>query len=310
MTSLFLALALGWQDNPPPKVDAPKKTPAQTVVSARAPAKQTEALAGFDDIKKKYDALMQQMMEAYQKAKTPEERDSISEKSGENFRKEGQVLAEKALILARPQAADKKAAPVLAWILQSFPFDSQANEAADLMIKHHLQDPQLFQAAQRLSSAATDWSFKAMQTLAEKAGSTDDQARAKYYWAAMCHSMAEAPAIIQGLDEKTLKAVEKAQGKSYVDRLKNADSQAMDAQAEKLLEEIVAKHADVELYKDARGGANRNLGEMAKSQLFEIRNLSIGKPAPEIIGEDVDGKPMKLSDYKGKVVVLDFWGFW
>lgn len=36
----------------------------------------------------------------------------------------------------------------------------------------------------------------------------------------------------------------------------------------------------------------------------------IGEVAPEITGEDTDGKPMKLSDYKGKVVVLDFWGHW
>jgi cytochrome oxidase Cu insertion factor (SCO1/SenC/PrrC family) len=36
----------------------------------------------------------------------------------------------------------------------------------------------------------------------------------------------------------------------------------------------------------------------------------VGEPAPEIKGEDVDGKEFALSDYKGKVVVLDFWGFW
>ena len=28
------------------------------------------------------------------------------------------------------------------------------------------------------------------------------------------------------------------------------------------------------------------------------------------VGEDLDGTPMKLSDYRGKVVVLDFWGDW
>lgn len=35
-----------------------------------------------------------------------------------------------------------------------------------------------------------------------------------------------------------------------------------------------------------------------------------GKPAPEIEGEDLDGHPFKLSDYRGKVVLLDFWGDW
>jgi cytochrome oxidase Cu insertion factor (SCO1/SenC/PrrC family) len=36
----------------------------------------------------------------------------------------------------------------------------------------------------------------------------------------------------------------------------------------------------------------------------------VGDEAKDISGEDVDGKAFKLSDYRGKVVVLDFWGFW
>ncbi len=38
--------------------------------------------------------------------------------------------------------------------------------------------------------------------------------------------------------------------------------------------------------------------------------FEVGNQAPEIIGEDVDGKKFKLSDYRGKVVLLDFWGDW
>jgi hypothetical protein len=36
----------------------------------------------------------------------------------------------------------------------------------------------------------------------------------------------------------------------------------------------------------------------------------VGSPAPEIEAEDLDGKNFKLSDYRGKVVLLDFWGHW
>lgn len=36
----------------------------------------------------------------------------------------------------------------------------------------------------------------------------------------------------------------------------------------------------------------------------------VNDTTPDIVGEDVDGKEFKLSDYRGKVVVLDFWGFW
>jgi peroxiredoxin len=38
--------------------------------------------------------------------------------------------------------------------------------------------------------------------------------------------------------------------------------------------------------------------------------LQVGQAAPEIDGKDLDGKPMKLSAFRGKVVVLDFWGDW
>ncbi len=38
--------------------------------------------------------------------------------------------------------------------------------------------------------------------------------------------------------------------------------------------------------------------------------FNVGAPAPEIEGQDLDGTPMKLSDFRGQVVVLDFWGDW
>jgi hypothetical protein len=75
------------------------------------------------------------------------------------------------------------------------------------------------------------------------------------------------------------------------------------AEAEKLFDQVLAKYADV------RAGRG-TLGDTAKGELFELRNLGLGKEAPEIEGEDVDGKKFKLSDYRGKVVVLDFWGNW
>jgi peroxiredoxin len=41
--------------------------------------------------------------------------------------------------------------------------------------------------------------------------------------------------------------------------------------------------------------------------LGALEGLAIGRTAPAILGEDVDGKPFRLGDYRGKVVVLDFW---
>ena len=44
--------------------------------------------------------------------------------------------------------------------------------------------------------------------------------------------------------------------------------------------------------------------ESARGHLFQMKNLAVGKVAPEIEGEDVDGKKFKLSDYRGKVILL------
>ena len=42
----------------------------------------------------------------------------------------------------------------------------------------------------------------------------------------------------------------------------------------------------------------------------ESPDTSVGALAPEIIGRDLEGRPFKLSDYHGQVVLLDFWGHW
>jgi hypothetical protein len=72
-------------------------------------------------------------------------------------------------------------------------------------------------------------------------------------------------------------------------------------EGEKLLQRAIDKFADVKL--PFRG----TVGSKAKSELFEIRFLAVGKKAPVVEGEDQDGKKFKLSDYRGKVVLLDFW---
>ncbi|MBT4693868.1 MAG: redoxin domain-containing protein [Planctomycetaceae bacterium] len=75
------------------------------------------------------------------------------------------------------------------------------------------------------------------------------------------------------------------------------------AKAEKLYQQVVDEYADVSYL---RG----NLGDRAAGALFATKNIAIGKVAPEITAEDIDGVKFKLSDYRGKVVVLDFWGDW
>jgi hypothetical protein len=56
------------------------------------------------------------------------------------------------------------------------------------------------------------------------------------------------------------------------------------------------------------GGDIKKLAEKAKPK--ENPDQAVGNVALEIEGEDVDGHFFRLSDYRGKIVVLDFWGNW
>jgi hypothetical protein len=84
--------------------------------------------------------------------------------------------------------------------------------------------------------------------------------------------------------------------------LKNKD-EASQPEAEKLFGDILEQAANV------KGWSGQSLKDEAKKELADMKLHGLGKPA-EIKGEDLDGKAFKLSDYKGKVVLLDFWGNW
>jgi hypothetical protein len=101
------------------------------------------------------------------------------------------------------------------------------------------------------------------------------------------------------------KEYEPFMGKEAIDKLVKADTDKLTKEAERLYERIIKDYSDVS---DHQGG---KLGKLAERRIDALRNpVLVGKPAPEIDGEDVDGKKFKLSDYRGKVVLLDFWGNW
>lgn len=92
-------------------------------------------------------------------------------------------------------------------------------------------------------------------------------------------------------------------GRDWIEELRTFEPAQATSEAEGLLAEISEKFADVASYPTT-------LGRTAEGELYELKHLSVGKVAPEIEGEDVDGKAMRLSDFRGRVVVLEFWGNW
>jgi thiol-disulfide isomerase/thioredoxin len=110
-------------------------------------------------------------------------------------------------------------------------------------------------------------------------------------------------------DPEMAMGLEHHYGKAMLDDLERRDVKAMVAEAENLHERVLSEFADVKLL-PADPTDERTIRSMAETWLAAHRELAIGKVAPEIVGTDMDGKPLALSDYRGKVVVLVFWASW
>jgi AhpC/TSA family len=258
----------------------------------------------FAKLKSAAEKIQSDFSAAYTKAKTEEEREALSDKYQEQFEREGVPLVEKALTLATPHAREADAVEVLTWVINYRPGSPLAAKAADLLAQHHLKDEQTIQLARRFSHAPFPWTDKLFRTLLQADLPRDKQGQIKLSLAESLRSKAEAPAAFKDLDEKTLRQVEKSYGKEYIEQMRSADAAKLNAEAAGLYEELAAKYGDVTYY------GKKTLADAAKGALFEMNHLAIGKEAPDIEGEDIDGKAFKLSDYRGKVVVLDFWGHW
>ncbi len=90
-------------------------------------------------------------------------------------------------------------------------------------------------------------------------------------------------------------------GKEYLEKLQRQDRAQVRKEAKTLYEEAVR---DYGAEKHSGGGT---VGAKAQAGLYELRHLTVGAQAPDIEGVDQDGLRLKLSDYRGKVVLLDFW---
>ena len=63
-------------------------------------------------------------------------------------------------------------------------------------------------------------------------------------------------------------------------------------------------------YGKIRYDDDTTFGQAAEEAFYFLTTLSVGKEAPRIAGTDADGTLFRLPDYRGKVVMLRFWGDW
>ena len=77
----------------------------------------------------------------------------------------------------------------------------------------------------------------------------------------------------------------------------------LSARAVKALEAAAAVAPEVRVGRET-------IAESVKTEVAAIKTLGVGKPAPDVESLGLDEKKAKLSDFKGKVVLLDIWATW
>jgi hypothetical protein len=76
------------------------------------------------------------------------------------------------------------------------------------------------------------------------------------------------------------------------------------AEGRDCLEAVMAEYGELAY------GQGSTYAKAAERWLYELDHLQIGMTAPDFEAVDENGAKWRLSDYRGKVVVVDFWGFW
>jgi hypothetical protein len=138
-----------------------------------------------------------------------------------------------------------------------------------------------------------------LRSILEKSPHELVQARACFYLAEHLrqqHKLHEALAA----QPSSRRRFDQFYGKEFVKHLLSRPAADIAGEAEQFYDRVLQDYAALDA----------DLTAAARVQLVELRHLAVGKPAMEIEGEDVEGQPFKLSDYRGKVIMLSFWGHW
>src|SRR6185369_7025647 len=104
---------------------------------------------------------------------------------------------------------------------------------------------------------------------------------------------ARAARKLRGPPDDQVEGYKRWLGHDRAAELAKTDPAALEEDAQRTLDRVVREFGDVP-WRDG------TLGARADADLRELRDLTVGKEAPEIAAEDLDGVPFHLSDYRGK----------
>ncbi len=292
----------------------------------------------YEALRKDFAVQQRQIIMAAQKAKGAEQNKLV-----EKYRRLGSDFAEKFYKLAEDNPQDAVAVDALFWVLQNGPgsavYSKATAKVTDLVEKMPLTDlarrlntlrgtnTQLLEAVLRraekdetnphaadlLAWVATSGSFSPMgkQAIDRLIARYPDHVAIERICQVLGRSFSPGAAdVLERILDKTSNPGVKAAAALGLGKNLAAQSDRLGDQLAKA--EKVAAKAEKYLAMAVELLAKNNPTQQAEAEreLKTFRRLRVGKVAPEISGTDLDTKSFKLSDYRGKVVLLDFWGNW
>jgi hypothetical protein len=178
--------------------------------------------------------------------------------------------------------------------------ESLEDKAVALLLEHHIRSATLGEACKRMAYGFGGACERFLRTVLAESPHQEVQGLACLRLAQFLNGRLRRLDLLSGFPEMATR-YQGLFGKDYLGKLERQDRAAAIREIETLFERAAREFGDIKLPWDGAVGAT------ARSELFELRNLSVGQEAPEIEGTDQDGVPFKLSDYRGKVVLLYIW---
>lgn len=212
------------------------------------------------------------------------------------------IFAKRFLEFGEQHSQDPAGIDALLWVVQNVRGRPETDRALDLLAQRHIKSEKLGPACNSIANSRSLFAEKLLRAVLRDNPHERVRAQACYALAALLDVEAGIVEQLTGQPELAPRVLQ-YYGADYGRHLSSLTSASLEKEREQVYQQLLESFSDVELQ-------GETMGKVAQRMLFRIRNLSIGRLAPEIEGEDTHGKPFKLSDFRGKVVMLTFWGHW